>query len=60
MYFQEQSYAKHWDGLERHTRELVRLLTGFLLEGSEKVLEINEEIKKCEENYEALRFGITH
>ncbi|KAI6192368.1 hypothetical protein M3Y97_00330100 [Aphelenchoides bicaudatus] len=54
----EQSYAKHWDGLERRTRELVRILTKFLLEGSEKMLEMNKEIKHCEENYESLRFGI--
>jgi hypothetical protein len=51
-------HAKHWDGLERRTRELVRILSRYLIEGSDKMLELKEEIRKCEENYEGLRFGI--
>lgn len=53
----ENRYIKRWGDMERRTRDLVRTLTKFLLEGSARVLEINEEILRCEENYETLRLG---
>jgi ribosome maturation factor RimP len=36
----------------------VRNLTKFLLDASAKIIELNEEICKCKENYEVLRLGI--
>ncbi|KAI6209047.1 hypothetical protein M3Y96_00179700 [Aphelenchoides besseyi] len=54
----ENRFPDLWDGLERRTRELLRVFGLYLRDGLARISEMNEEIHRCEEHYESLRFGI--